>query len=401
MVQNNNINNNKRSNTVVCDIGSSSIKVGMAGSLTPDVIIPCLIGCRRNYHWKSYKDMDRIDLIGTDAIQAGKRQKIGYQYPMTEKGNVQDWKSLEVLLREAFSKLDISDLSRYNVLITKPYNMKRSDLKTLLDMFFMVFEFRAVTMHEQAALVLYTQGIETGVVVEMGESMINITPIYRGHAIPKLEKNQEVGGRAITSHLLKLLRLKGYQLNEQEDTENGREIKEKYCYVSVDPNEDEKLASETTSLVESFRLPDATVISMGRERFDATEVLFQPSLINCESKSLPNIIFEAIQEADIDCRADLYRNIIVSGGTSLLRGLPERLEKDLHNRYVRDVLNSEQSRSLGWTARVLAPESRKHLVFEGAALFADLIRDETSFWVTLKDYTEGGIQTVLDKCNIR
>jgi hypothetical protein len=47
----------------------------------------------------------------------------------------------------------------------------------------MSFSFRAMAMHELAARVMYTQGVEKGVVMEVGESMVHITAIYKRHAI--------------------------------------------------------------------------------------------------------------------------------------------------------------------------------------------------------------------------
>ena len=320
---------------------------------------------------------------------------------MRATGHVQDWKYLEILLERALQGICVPDCAQYKVLITRPYNMKKADLKTLVDVFLVNLGFRAVTMHEQAALVLYTQGVETGVVVELGESIANIIPVYKGHSIPKLDRSLAVGGRSITSYLVKLLRLKGFQLNEEEDLEIGRQIKEQVCYAALDPTTDERLASETTVLMESFKLPDGITISVGRERFGAVEALFKPMLLNCESSGLSDMIFEVIQEADIDCRADLYRNIILSGGTSLLPGIQERLEQDLNRRYTNDILDGKQSRSLGWRPQVQAPDSRQHLVFEGAALFADYISDDAKYWVSRKEYLQDGIQQVLDKCTIK
>uniref|UniRef100_A0A7S4AXR3 Actin-related protein 2 n=1 Tax=Pseudo-nitzschia australis TaxID=44445 RepID=A0A7S4AXR3_9STRA len=397
--------------TLVCDMGSSLIKVGIAGNLTPVKIIPCLLGSPR-YSSKYQGDSEREILVGDDALKGGKHQKIGYRYPMKATGHVQDWNSLEVLLKAAFRdvlcKLDCDyeyDTAQYKVLVAKPYDMKRADLKTLVDILLVGLGFGAVAMHEQAALVLYTQGVETGVVVELGESIANIVPVYKGHAIPKLDRSLAFGGRSITSHLIKLLRLKGFQLNEKEDLEIGRQIKEAACYVALDPDSDERLAAETTVLTETFKLPDGTMISVGRERFGAVEALFKPNLYNSnESGGLSDMIFEVIQDADIDCRADLYRNVILSGGTSLIPGMQERLEQDLNRRYTNDVLDGRQSRlssnSLGWKPKVQAPASRQNLVFEGAALFADYVSNDENYWVGKEDYARAGIQQVLDKCRI-
>eukprot|EP00536_Pseudo-nitzschia_multiseries_P010246 jgi/Psemu1/288992/fgenesh1_pg.306_\ len=394
-----NTNAKKQGTTLVCDIGSGSIKVGIAGKLAPEKNIPCLLGCPR--YTRKYKGESEQDiLIGDDALKGGKSQKIGYRYPMKATGHVQDWKSLEIVLQSAFQAICTLDFAGYQVLITKPYNMKRTDLKMLVDIFLVNFGFCAVTMHEQAALVLYTQGVETGVVVELGESRANIVPVYKGHAIPKLDRSLAVGGRSVTSYLIKLLKLKGFQLNESEDLEVGRQIKEAVCYVALDPHIDERLAAETTVLTESFKLPDGTMVSVGRERFCAVEALFKPKLYNDESSGLSDTIFEVIQEADIDCRADLYRNVIISGGTSLILGLHARLEQDLNRRYTNDVLHGKQSRSLGWKPKVHAPASRQNLVFEGAALFADYISDDPSYWVSKDEYFRNGIQQVLDKCTM-
>ena len=386
-----------KTRTLVCDIGSGSIKVGIAGKLSPDGIIPCLVG-HPKYSLSKNSDSEPELLVGNDALETGKYQKIGYRYAMDATGRVQDWKTLEIVLKRALQIFKVSDYSQHKILITRPYSMNEEDLKMMVDIFLLNFRFCAVAIHEQAALVLYTQGVETGVVVELGESAVNIIPVYQGHAIPKLNRSLAVGGRTIMSYLLKLLKLKGFQMNEKEDLEVGRQIKETICYVALDPSLDERLASQTTVMTEFFKLPNGTIISVGRERFGAMEALFKPNLCSIESCGLSDMIFEVIKSADIDCRADLYSNVILSGGTSLLPGMQQRLEKDLNVRYTDDVLDGKEARSLGWKPRVQAPSSRQYLVFEGAALFADYISDNDKYWISRDEYLQYGIQRVLGKC---
>ena len=52
--------------------------------------------------------------------------------------------------------------------------------------------------------------------------------------------------------------------------------------MSYDLGFDAKLARETTTLVESYELPDGRVIKVGSERFEAPECLFQPHLVDVE-----------------------------------------------------------------------------------------------------------------------
>ena len=50
--------------------------------------------------------------------------------------------------------------------------------------------------------------------------------------------------------------------------------------MSYDLKKDRKLAQETTVVDKEYRLPDNSLISVGRERFEATECLFNPLLID-------------------------------------------------------------------------------------------------------------------------
>merc|ERR1711988_1931329 len=102
-----------------------------------------------------------------------------------------------------------------------------------------------------------------------------------------------------------------------------REIKEKLCYVAYDINQERKLA---------------------RERFEAAEALFNPSLLDSEKVGMADMVFEMIQAADIDTRPEYYKHIVLSGGSSMYPGLPSRLEKDIKDRYLRDVLNGDADR---------------------------------------------------------
>ncbi len=53
-------------------------------------------------------------------------------------------------------------------------------------------------------------------------------------------------------YLIKLLLLRGWAFNASADFETIRMIKEKLCYVGYDVEIEEKLANETTVLVEQY-----------------------------------------------------------------------------------------------------------------------------------------------------
>ncbi|KAJ8523700.1 hypothetical protein ON010_g17418 [Phytophthora cinnamomi] len=101
-------------------------------------------------------------------------------------------------------------------------------------------------------------------------------------------------------------------------------------------------------------------------------------------------------KADIDLRAEFFKNIVLSGGSSMYPGLPSRLEKDIKQRYLTDVLKGDNSRLSKFRLRINDPPRRKHLVFLGGSVLADVMKDNDAFWLLKSEYEEQGLR-VIDK----
>merc|ERR1712087_649172 len=86
----------------------------------------------------------------------------------------------------------------------------------------------------QAVLVLYAQGLLTGVVLDSGDGVSHVIPVYEGYGLPNLIKRLNVAGRHVTRQLVSLLQLRGYSLNRSADFDTARQIKERLCYVGYD-----------------------------------------------------------------------------------------------------------------------------------------------------------------------
>lgn len=74
----------------------------------------------------------------------------------------------------------------------------------------------------------------TGVVVDTGDGVTHVVPVFDGFVPQHLIRRLDVAGRHITQYLIKLLMLRGYAFNRTADFETVRQIKEKLCYVACD-----------------------------------------------------------------------------------------------------------------------------------------------------------------------
>ena len=125
--------------------------------------------------------------------------------------------------------------------------------------------------------------------------------------------------------------------------------------------------------------------------------MFQPHLVDVESPGVAELLFNTIQAADIDIRPDLYKHIVLSGGSSMYPGLPSRLEKEMKQLYLDRVLKGDASRLEKFKIRIEDPPRRRHMVFLGGAVLAEIMKNRTEgFWMNKKDYDEMGVK-VLEK----
>lgn len=72
--------------------------------------------------------------------------------------------------------------------------------------------------------------------------------------------------------------------------------------------------------------------------------MFQPNLVDVEQPGMAELLFNTVQAAPVDVRSDLYRHVVLSGGSSMYPGLPSRLEKEMKQLYLTRVLGGDPSR---------------------------------------------------------
>lgn len=110
----------------------------------------------------------------------------------------------------------------------------------------------------QAVLSLYATGRTTGVVLDAGDGVTHAVPIYEGFAIPHSIMRVDIAGRDISRFLRLLLRKEGYDFHTSAEFEVVRTIKERACYLSLNPQKDETLETEKAQ----YTLPDGSTLDV-------------------------------------------------------------------------------------------------------------------------------------------
>lgn len=71
-------------------------------------------------------------------------------------------------------------------------------------MIFEKYQFDGAFIAIQAILTLYAQGLLSGVVVDSGDGVTHICPVYEEFALPHLTRRLDIAGRDITRYLIKV-----------------------------------------------------------------------------------------------------------------------------------------------------------------------------------------------------
>lgn len=381
---------------IVCDNGTGFVKTGYAGDNFPSLIFPSMIGRPILRAEEDFKEVELKDImVGDECAQL--RAYLDTSYPV-ENGIVRDWEGMKHLWDYTFNdRLKISDFSEHKILLTEPPSNPKENKKRMCENMFETYGFSHTKVSIQATLVLYAQGLLTGVVVDSGDGVSHVVPVWEGTCPPQLVCRLNVAGRHITKHLIKLLQVSGYAFNRTADLETVRLIKEKVCYVGYDLDVERRLALETTTLLKKYELPDGRVIKVGAERYEAPEVLFQPQLLDLEEEGIHDMLFNMIStKADIDLRADFYQHIVLSGGSTMYAGLPSRMEKEMRQAYLERVVKNDLKAAAKFKLRIEDPPRRKHMVFLGGSVLADIMKDRPEFWISKAEWQEQG-DRILDQ----
>ncbi|CAI4063908.1 hypothetical protein SKDZ_08G1740 [Saccharomyces kudriavzevii ZP591] len=360
---------------IVIDNGSGIIKVGFSGEERPKALEYSLVG-----HVKYEKVM--LEGLQGDTFVGNKAQKLRgllrLRYPMTH-GVVEDWDSMELIWSYMLNEvLQLQNIEEHPLLITEAPMNPLKNREVMAQVLFETFNLPALYISNPAVLSLYASGRTTGCVVDCGEGYCSTVPIYDGFALPASIMRMDIGGRDITEQLqFQLRKSAGISMFSSSELEVVRMIKEKVCYLAKNiKKEEDRYLEGHHDLGSVFKLPDGKCIEIGNDRYRAPEILFSPQIIGSGYDGLSDMCMQSIWKVDLDLRKTLLSSIILSGGTTTLRGFGERMLHDL------EALSKGTCK-----IKIIAPPERKYTTWVGGSILTGLSTFQ-KLWTKKSDWLE-------------
>jgi actin beta/gamma 1 len=354
----------------VIDNGSGFIKAGFAGDTEPQSIFPTIVGPNR---------CGAKDYVNDNS----KRAILKFKHPI-ERGIIMNWDDMERIWHHTFyNELRISP-EEHPVLMTENVLNPRANREKMTQIMFETFNTPAFYTATQSALALYASGRTTGLVLDIGYGVTHAVPIYEGMEISHAISRLDLAGRDLTDYLMKLLATRRYIFSTTEEHDCVPDIKEKLCYTALRPQQE--LLLDTALVEKTYEMPDTQVLTIGKERFQCPDALFNPAVLGMDAPGIVELVFQSIMKSDSDIRKDLYKNIVVSGGSSMFTGLAESIHSEL----------STLAPS-AYLIRIFAPPQRKYYAWLGGSMLgaSSTFPDK---WISKGDYDEWGPSVVNNVC---
>lgn len=339
-------------------------------------------------------------------------------------GLIADWDGFEKLLEHTLHVGLRVNPSEHPVLLTEPSFNTASLREKTTEIVFEKYDTPALFLAKSGVLASFASGRSTALIVESGGGFTSATPIHDGYVLSKGVNVSNLGGIDLTHILMSMLETEGhrirpmYTLSKKQRVDGDfdvvdkefpnvtksyhryqtykvvEDIKESLCRVSDIPLE--KDDPYTNLALENYPLPDSSVLPVGIDRFKVAECLFEPKFIpsytginTTNMQGIQHMMFNSVSSCDVDIRKELFMNIIFSGGTTLIQGFQDRLQRELSTKAPQQIKMKYVMPPLGL--------EKKYSVFIGGSILGSLGTFH-QMWMSKTEYEEYGRSLVERKC---
>ncbi|NXD87576.1 ACTL9 protein, partial [Halcyon senegalensis] len=368
-----------RAGAVVIDTGTRSWRAGFSGQETPTAEINTLVSCPVTRPRGSGEDWSKA-FVGEEALF----------YPDTEiidpmqNGIIVNWEAAKTLWQHLFDhELQIL-AEEHALLLTDPLLSPTTHREQMAEVVFESLGSPGFFVAHQPVLSTYAHGRTSGLVVDIGYAVSQAVPVHEGYGLAYATERMDLAGSHLSWYLATLLEGTGYMLNNKM-VHAMEDIKHKCCYVASNFESECQLPPGSYAL--DFPLPDGQTISLGKERFQCPEVLFNP-LPNWGTPymGIHEMAQRSLDRLPDEIRSTMYKNILLCGGSSLFKGLEMRFCSELL-----------QSLPPNTELKVAAMPLRRYSAWIGGSILSALKNFQT-WWIRRDEYDEEGPRIVHQKC---
>jgi len=279
--------------------------------------------------------------IGDEAIDNS--QVYGISYPIRQ-GLIDDWTQMEKIWQHCIFKYLRSEPEDHYFLLTEPPLNPPENREFTAEVMFETFNVPGLYIAVQAVLALaaswtskqVTQKTLTGTVIDSGDGVTHVIPVAEGYVIGSSIKHIPLAGRTISQFIQQLHRERGENIPAAQQLDIAKRIKELYSYVCPDlVREFTKYDTERDQWFKTYTgVNDVTkqefIVDVGYERFLGPEIFFNPEIFSSDFLTpLPEVVDTCVQSCPIDTRRGLYKNIVLSGGSTMFKDFGRRLQRDV------------------------------------------------------------------------
>lgn len=415
---------------VVMDNGTGYSKLGFAGNDSPSFVFPTAIatkgpaggaggsgsgrpavaqkpsyltgGAGPASHLSAKRGTEDLDyFIGDEAIAMSSGPGYGIHYPVRH-GQIDNWDHMERFWQNSiFKYLRVEPEDHYFLLTEPPLNPPEARENTA-EIMFESFNCAGLYIAVQAVLALAASWTSskvqdrslTGTVIDSGDGVTHVIPVAEGYVVGSSIKSIPIAGRDITYFVQSLLR----DRNEPDSSlKTAESIKEEFCYVCPDIVKEFTRFDKDPERFQKYVVDQGAgkkvTVDVGYERFLAPEIFFNPEIYSSDFLTpLPVVVDNVIQSAPIDVRRGLYKNIVLSGGSTLYKDFGRRLQRDIRHLVDARIKRSEQksgAKSGGLEVQVITHKRQRHGPWFGGSLLGQT-PEFRSYCHTKAEYDEIG-----------
>ncbi|XP_069108293.1 actin-related protein 3-A isoform X1 [Argopecten irradians] len=378
---------------VIIDNGTGYTKMGFAGNTEPQWIVPSAIAVKESATvgdrsiqrlGKGVEDLDFY--IGDEALNT---PSYSVKWPIRH-GVVEDWDLMERFMEQAIFKYLRSEPEDHFFLLTEPPLNTPENREYTAEIMFESFNVPGLYIAVQAVLALAASWTSrqvgertlTGTVIDSGDGVTHVIPVAEGYVIGSCIKHIPIAGRDITYFIQQLLREREVGIPPEQSLETAKAIKEKYSYVCPDIAKEfakyDKDPAKWMKRHESINSITKQIfgVDVGYERFLGPEIFFHPEFSNPDFITpISEVVDTVIQHCPIDVRRGLYKNIVLSGGSTMFKDFGKKLQRDVkrvvdHRLKLSEELSGGRIKPKPINVQVVTHHMQRYAVWFGGSMLA-------------------------------